>query len=162
MKKERKENVWRTSGIKERDIDNVFHEWEENLQTHACPMNFVIDLAHRVVSVAQWQSIWRWNPKVWGAIPHGDSEYFSLSHARDKTKKKSFSIFKRNHNFFSVFWLLKRSIVITRTLSTNCYWKFIYIISNPVYRFSTYRPHAFISGITEKHREVITKGLKFS
>ena len=54
MEKERKENVWRTSGIKERDIDNVFHEWEDNLQTHACPMNFVIDLAHRGVSMAQW------------------------------------------------------------------------------------------------------------
>ena len=79
-----------------------------------------------------------------------------------KRKKKSFSIFKRNHNFFSVFGLLKRSIVLTWTLSTSCYWKFIYIISNPVYRFSIYRPHAFISGITEKHREVITKGLKFS
>ena len=37
-------------------IDNVFHEWEENLQTHACPINFVhiIDLACRGVSVAQW------------------------------------------------------------------------------------------------------------
>ena len=23
----------RTSGIKERDIDDIFHEWEENLQT---------------------------------------------------------------------------------------------------------------------------------
>ena len=54
MKKERKENVWRTSGIKERDIDNVFHEWEDNLQTHACPVNFVIDLAHRGFSMAQW------------------------------------------------------------------------------------------------------------
>ena len=64
MKKERKENVWRTSGIKERDIDNVFHDWEENLQTHACPMNLVIDLAHRGVSVAQWQSIKARNPEV--------------------------------------------------------------------------------------------------
>ena len=54
MKKERKENVWRTSGIKERDIDNVFHEWEDDLQTQAGHMNFVIDLAHRGVSMAQW------------------------------------------------------------------------------------------------------------
>ena len=54
MKKERKENVWRTSGIKEQDIDNIFLEWEDNLQTHACRMNFVIDLAYRGVSVAQW------------------------------------------------------------------------------------------------------------
>ena len=26
------------------------------------------------------------NPKVWGLIPHADSEFFSLSHAHDKTK----------------------------------------------------------------------------
>ena len=44
-------------------------------------MNFVIDLAHRGVSVAQWLSISAWNPKVQGLIPHGDSEFFSLSHA---------------------------------------------------------------------------------
>ena len=49
-------------------------------------MNFAIDLAHRGVSVAQWLSIGKRNPKVWGSIPHGDSEFFSLSHARDNTK----------------------------------------------------------------------------
>ena len=44
-------------------------------------MNFVIDLAHRGVSVAQW-------------LEHrsAESEIFSLSHARDKTKKTYFSI----------------------------------------------------------------------
>ena len=72
MKKERKENVWRTSGIKERDIDNVFHEWEENLQTHACPMNFVIDLAHRGVSV-EHQSAESGGLRC---VPHGDSHFF--------------------------------------------------------------------------------------
>ena len=30
----------------------------------------------------------RGNPKVRGSIPHGDSEFFSLCHARDKTKKR--------------------------------------------------------------------------
>ena len=42
---------------------------------------FLIDLAHPRVSVAQWWSIGARNP-----IPHGDSEFFSFSHARDKTK----------------------------------------------------------------------------
>ena len=39
-------------------------------------MNFVIDLAHRGVSVARWQSIEAQNPKVWGSILHRDSEFF--------------------------------------------------------------------------------------
>ena len=65
-----------------------------------CHMNFVIDLAHRGVSVAQWQCIGARNPKVWGSIPHG-LRIFSLSHARDKTKKTSFScscMFTGNYN----------------------------------------------------------------
>ena len=33
----------------------------------ACHMNFVIDLAHRIRAL---------NPKVWGSIPYGDSEFF--------------------------------------------------------------------------------------
>ena len=33
------------------------------------------------------RSPWTRNPMVWGSIPHGDSEFFSLSHARGKTKK---------------------------------------------------------------------------
>ena len=64
-------------------------------------MNFVIDLAHRGVSVAQWLSISAWNPKIQGLIPHGDSEFFSLSHARDKRKKPSFSKFK----VFDAIWV---------------------------------------------------------
>ena len=51
-------------------------------------MNFVIDLVYR---------------GVWGSVPREDSEFFSLSHARDKTKKTSFSIFKRNHIIFFQF-----------------------------------------------------------
>ena len=47
----------------------------------ACHMNFVINLAHRGVSVAQWQSI--------GALRFDSSwglKIFSLSHARDEKK----------------------------------------------------------------------------
>ena len=42
----------------------------------ACHMNFVIDLAHRGVSVARWWSIGARNPKVWGSILHRDSKFF--------------------------------------------------------------------------------------
>ena len=53
----------------------------------ACHMNFVIDLAHRGVSVAQWlehrnaESEGLRFDTSWGL------RIFSLSHARDKTKK---------------------------------------------------------------------------
>ena len=56
-----------------------------------CHMNFVIDLIHHRVSVAQWQSIRARNPKVWGAIPHGDSEFF-LCPTLITRQKPSFSI----------------------------------------------------------------------
>ena len=49
-------------------------------------MNFVIDLAHYGVSVAQWlehQSVESEGPKVRSLIN------FSLYYARDKTKKKT-------------------------------------------------------------------------
>ena len=42
----------------------------------ACHINFVINLAHCGVSVAQWWSIGVWNPKVQGSILHGDLEFF--------------------------------------------------------------------------------------
>ena len=42
----------------------------------ACHMNFVIDLAHHRVSVAQWYRNGAQNLKVWGSIPHGYSGFF--------------------------------------------------------------------------------------
>ena len=54
-------------------------------------MNFVLDLVHRRVSVAQWKSIRARNLKVWGSIPHGDSE-FCLCRTLGTGRKTSFSI----------------------------------------------------------------------
>ena len=90
-------------------------------------MNFVIDLAHRGVSVAQWQSIKARNPEVWSSIPHWDSQLFV---------------------FVPRSWQ-------DETLLTSWYWKFIYIISNPNRPIaspviSSDLPHAFILGIPEK------------
>ena len=58
----------------------------------ACHMNFALDLAHRGVPVAQWlehrsaESEGLRFDSSWGL------RIFSLSHARDKTKKTSFSM----------------------------------------------------------------------
>ena len=71
----------------------------------ACHMNFVIDLAHRGVPVAQWSSIGVWSQKVWGSIPYGDSEYF-LCPTLVTRRKNIFLYF-----FGSVCTILSRSTV---------------------------------------------------
>ena len=53
---------------------------------------FVIDRAHRGVSVAQWQNIGARNPKVWGSIPHRDSDFFSFV-LRSWQEEKYLSLF---------------------------------------------------------------------
>ena len=56
-----------------------------------CHMNFVIGLAHRGVSVAQWQNIGVRNPKVRGSIPRG-TQNFSLI-PRSRKDEKNFLYF---------------------------------------------------------------------
>ena len=67
----------------------------------------------RGVSVAydqwyQWLSIRARNPKVWGLIPHGDSEFFR---ARDKTKNiflyfvtklKTYHLYNSIHELYTI------------------------------------------------------------
>ena len=53
----------------------------------ACDMNFVIDLAHRGVSVAQWLK----------SIPHGDSEFILYSTLVTR-RKTSFSMICHVHD----------------------------------------------------------------
>ena len=63
------------------------HRWSSKYAGRVLYMNFVnLGLAHHRVSVAQWKSIWARNSKVWGSIPHGNSQFFSLSHIHDKVK----------------------------------------------------------------------------
>ena len=72
-----------------------FHEHEIKKKkdgTDACHMSFVIDHAHRRVFVAQWRSIGARNQKVWGSIPHGNSEVF-LCPTLVTRRKTPFSIF---------------------------------------------------------------------
>ena len=67
-------------------------------------MNFLIDLAHRGVSVAQWYNIRaRRFDSSW------ELKIFSLSQARDKTKKKHLSLFfYRAQNLPSLFLSTKK------------------------------------------------------
>ena len=53
-------------------------------------MNFVIDLAHHGVSVAQWLEHRSAESKGLRFDSSWGLRFFLLSHARDKTKKKSF------------------------------------------------------------------------
>ena len=39
-------------------------------------VNFIIDLARCRFSGAQWWSIVERNPKAWGSIPGGDTDFF--------------------------------------------------------------------------------------
>ena len=54
--------------------------------------------------------IYKHDPKVWGSIPLGDSEFLSLSHARDKTKDiflYFFTELKTYHlSLFYLYWVL--------------------------------------------------------
>ena len=83
--------------------------------TDACHMSFVIDHAHRRVFVAQWRSIGARNPKVWGSIPHGNSEVF-LCPTLVTRRKTPFSISLLKSNLPSLlFYLPYKKMPITRT-----------------------------------------------
>ena len=70
-------------------------------------MNFVIDLAHRGVSVAQWLEHRSAESKGLRFDSSWGLKFFSLSHARDKTKKNlSLSIIYLLKTHFPVFHLM--------------------------------------------------------
>ena len=74
-------------------------------------MNFVIDLAHRGVSVAQWYNIRaRRFDSSW------ELRIFSLSQARDKTKKNIFLCFFTDLKTYHLsFYLQKKFLHLIRT-----------------------------------------------
>ena len=79
------------------DIADPNSVWE------ACYRNFVINLAHRRVFVAQWLSIGVqiWRSEVWILM---GTQNISLSHARDKTKKHLSYL-----NAFGNLWIIEIS-----------------------------------------------------
>ena len=76
-----------------------------------CHMNFVIDLAHRGVSVAQRWSIGAWIPKVWGSILHGDSECFLCPKLVTRQKKHLSLFLYRAQNVLSFLFYYKNCMV---------------------------------------------------
>ena len=72
----------------------------------ACDMNFVIDLAHRRVSVAQRLSIGARNPKVWVLIPQGGLRIFFFV-PRSRQDEKHLSLYlNRAQNLPSLLFYL--------------------------------------------------------
>ena len=72
-------------------------------------MNFVIDLAHRGVSVAQWLEHRSAECEDLRFDSSWGLEFFSLSHARDKTKT-SFSVY-RFHFLLQRYYLVGLAVV---------------------------------------------------
>ena len=97
LSKEIKKDVFRLFKSVGLVQDSIYKHYAIDIADHssmqdACHLNFVIHLAHRGVSMAQWWSIGARNPFVLSSILHGNSIFFSQSHARNKTKKTSFFI----------------------------------------------------------------------
>ena len=66
----------------------------------ACHMNFVMDLAHREVCVAQWQGIRR------------GLRIFYLSHAREKTKKSVFFLYLCMFKHKTIIIMIRLQLII--------------------------------------------------
>ena len=80
------------------------------LVTSVLYFHFAISFAHGRVSVAQWKSIRARNPKVWGSIPYGKSEFFSLSHARDKMKNILLYFFTELKTYHLIYSIYKQNL----------------------------------------------------
>ena len=79
---------------------------DTNSMQDAGHMNFTIDLAHRGVFVAQWLEHLRAESEGLKFDSSWGLRIFSLSHARDKTKKKYLSLFLyRAQNLPSLLFL---------------------------------------------------------
>ena len=88
---------------------------DPNSMQDACHINFVIDLAHLGVSVAQWLGHWGWNWKVWGSIPHGinPKQFFLCPMLVTRRKKTYLSL-----------WIIMFSKTLGKSLERiDNYWK---------------------------------------
>ena len=87
-----------------------------------CHMNFVIDLAHRGVSVAQWLEHRSAESEGCRLDSSWRLRIFSLSHARDKTKKHLSPFLYLAQNLLSLLFLSTSSyIVSTRQILDDFY-----------------------------------------
>ena len=80
----------------------------------ACHMNFVIHLAHRGVSMAQWKSIGARNPLVWSSIPHGNSKCFLTNYSFFVPR-----LWQDEKNIFLYFFTELKTYHLPNFFSTN-------------------------------------------
>ena len=80
----------------------------------ACHMTFIMGLTHHRVSVAQWKSIRARNPKVWGTIPHRDSEFFLVP--RSWQDEKNIFLYFFTDLKFIIFFIIVLTIWIVKNI----------------------------------------------
>ena len=107
-------------------------------------------LAHHRVSVAKCS-----NPKVWGSIPHGDSEFF-LCTTLVTRRKTSFSIYLPSSKMTTSLILFTNM-----TLSTST-WLILALCKMSVIG-TLYRPRSpsCLCGLVIEHRSAESEGLRF-
>ena len=100
--------AWNKRGSSKLTISTIFYQKhyaidiaDPNSVWEACYKNFVIDLAHRRVFVAQWLSIGAQIGRSEVRFLMG-TQNISLSHARDKTKKHLSYL-----NAFGNLWIIE-------------------------------------------------------
>ena len=88
------------------------------------------------------------NLKVWGSIPHWDSEFFSLSYALDKTKKNIFSISQVLQDW-NLFKFLKFKTFVLRAFhsSNGCALGNEIEIENPQIKYADGKTNSFLDSL---------------
>ena len=88
------------------------------------------------------------NLKFWGSIPHGDSEFFSLSYALDKTKKNIFSISQVLQDW-NLFKFLKFKTFVLRAFhsSNGCALGNEIEIENPQIKYADGKTNSFLDSL---------------
>ena len=105
---------------------------EPSSMQDACRTNFVIDLAHRRVSVAHWYSIGARNLKVCGSIPHRYSEFFlcpTLVTSRKNLSLRIMMLLKYLNIYYSqvafrAMWLETRKLTTRHHSAIGAEWCF--------------------------------------
>ena len=118
-----KSAIWNFQVKIHKDSERCFSSCHECLVLAVCGtrvIDFVIDLAHRRVSVAQYRAL-----KVWFSIPHRDSEVF-LCYTLVTRRKTSFSIFFTEIKTYHLsFYLSYIKLLVIRT-NQRAAWSHIY------------------------------------
>ena len=95
--------------------------------SRACSISILLFISPTVESLwLSGRASERENPKVWGSSPYGKSEFFSLSHARDKTKNIFLSFFTELKTYQLTYSIYKQNLgadmgLPCKTMFTFCH-----------------------------------------